>query len=268
MPPKAGSPPKAGTGGGETSTLREFVLIPGSPNTGTADAPQGAPPKSSTAAASSPSSNPQGLLLPLKSLRLDPAPVTGGHMVQGTVELVQAPGTDGLTVLLESSNQQLAGVPASVTITHGTASAETGSVVKATFRIDTQAVSAFTTVTIKARAGAQSLQSDLRILSPQVEWASFDAPRYCDGNNKGTIHYRLTGPAPSGLKVRASHSLNKTGSPTIEGVPKGNSAGTIRVALRRCVENDGQCHITGSLAVENPNRYSYHWDVTACYKPN
>jgi len=196
----------------------------------------------------------QAIPLPLKALQVNPSSVAGGNRVQGTVELVQAPGPNGVTVTLESSNPQLAGVPPRVTITHGVTSAETGPMYKATFPIDTRPVQEAKTVTIKARAGAHTLQANLRIKRPDIKSASFDSPNICDGNNKGTVRYTLTGPAPSGLKVSASVSGEISGS-TSETVPTGNSAGSMRMELSRCNKhNPGErCSIHGNARVVNSN---------------
>jgi hypothetical protein len=193
----------------------------------------------------------------LKALQVNPTGVAGGNRVLGTVELVQAPGPNGVTVTLESSNPQLAGVPPRVTITHGTASAETGPMVKATFPIDTQPVQEATTVIIRARAGVQTLQANLRIKRPGMKSARLLPPSICDGNNKGTVEYTLTGPAPSGLKVSAhvyvkAPNGNAGSTDKSETVAKGNSTGSMRIELPRCqAHNPGQsCSISGNARVQ------------------
>jgi hypothetical protein len=180
----------------------------------------------------------------LKALQVNPTGVAGGNRVLGTVELVQAPGPNGVTVTLESSNPQLAGVPPRVTITHGVTSAETGPMVKATFPIDTQPVQEATTVIIRARAGVQTLQANLRIKRPGMKSARLLPPSICDGNNKGTVEYTLTGPAPSGLKVSADVSGEISGS-TSETVPTGNSAGSMRMELSWCNKPGPMDHCSG-----------------------
>lgn len=213
-------------------------------------------------AAPAPGVSTQVVAFPLKALQVNPNPVAGGNRVQGTVELAQAPGPNGVTVTLESSNPQLAGVPPRVTITYGVTSAETGPMYKATFPIDTRPVQENTTVIIKARAGVQTLQASLRIQKPVMKSASLDSPSICDGHNKGTVKYTLTGPAPSGFKVYASAhvlqpgaSYGSGGEGESETVPTGNSAGSMRISLSRCqAHNPGQrCQIRGSARVEGAN---------------
>ncbi len=200
----------------------------------------------------------QAIPLSLKALQVNPSSVAGGNRVQGTVELVQPPGPNGVTVTLESSNPQLAGVPPRVTITHGVTSAETGPMYKATFPIDTHPVQEDTTVTIKARAGVHTLQANLRIKRPGMKSADLDPPYICDGSNKGTVKYTLTGPAPSGLKVTAhvtvrSPSGSSSTSDESETVPTGNSAGSMRIRLGRCqAHNPGErCTTYGNARVQS-----------------
>ncbi len=194
----------------------------------------------------------QAVPLLLKALQVSPTGVAGGNRVQGTVELVQAPGPNGVTVTLESSNPQLAGVPPRVTITHGVTSAETGPMYKATFPIDTHPVQEATTVTIKARAGVHTLQANLRIKRPGMKSASFEPPYICDGSKKATVKYTLTGPAPSGVKVAAHVSGGSSSGSTSETVPTGNSAGSMRMELSRCQKhNPGErCQMYGSVNVQ------------------
>jgi hypothetical protein len=195
---------------------------------------------------------------PLKSLRFDPF-VAGGNRVQGHVELVQPPGPNGVKVTLESSDPQLAAVPAQVTVTGGVTSAETGPMYMASFPIDTRPVPEANSVTIKARAGAQTLEANLRIIPPKVKSASLHPPSICDGHNKAKLTYTLTGPAPSGLKVSAkvNVSYSDTGGSSSgsanksETVPTGKTGGSMRIAPPRChAHNPGQrCQISGSASI-------------------
>ncbi|HEY7616029.1 MAG TPA: hypothetical protein VH744_04440 [Terriglobales bacterium] len=197
----------------------------------------------------------QALPMPLKALRvsaLEGQIIYGGNRVVGIVELNQPPGPNGVTVALESSDPQLAGVPSHVTVTGGMTSAVTGPMYTAGFDIATRPVAQGTTVIIRARAGVQTLEANLRIRTPGMKSASLNSPNICDGGNKGTLSYTLTGPAPSGLKVSAhgyvrapngvSNSFNESETAT-----QGNSTGTMRIALPRCpAHNPGQyCSING-----------------------
>ena len=245
------------SGKGDSIKPAEPPLVAGSPAPSTAAATPGKPATSNTPLAIPPSTTTQAAH-PLKSLRVIPTPgATGGNRWQGTVELVQAPGPNGLTVTLESGNTQLAQLPPSVTITYGATSAETGPVFKATFPIDTHAVNEDTNVTIRARAGVQTLQAELRIRMPIIATAFLDAPDICDGNNKRTVKYKLSGPAPSGLKVIASVWLQypsgyhgQTSSES-ETVPTGNSVGSMRIWIPPCFTQGYQrCTIQGHAKVE------------------
>ena len=209
----------------------------------------------------------QAVPLLLKALRVNPNDVAGGNRADGVVELSQAPDANGVTVTLESSNPQLAGVPPQITITHGTTSAETGPMFMATFPIDTQAVNQDTTVTIKAHVGVQTLQANLRIRRPGLKEAHFWSPTICDGDNKGTVHYILTGPAPSGLRVSAhSNVIVGGGRDADENVPVGKSEGTLQIGLALCRADKpgGQCSITGSARVEGATSASF---FGSCVRP-
>lgn len=200
------------------------------------------------------------LPFPLKALRisaLEGQVIYGGNRVVGTVELNQPPGQNGVTVALESSDPQLAGVPPRVTVTGGVTSAETGPMYTARFDITTRPVQNDTTVIIRARAGVQTLEANLRIRRPTMKSASHDAPNICDGNNKGTVKYTLTGPAPSGLKVYASGYVRAPSGSSgqfsaSETVTKGNSGGSMRTELPRCQAHNPneRCSIQGSARVE------------------
>jgi len=235
--------PKVDVTASEGSTA---TAIRGRPATPTTAAKQPAP--GTTPANPGGSATTQAVPFLLKALQVNPTGVAGGNRVLGTVELVQAPGPNGVTVTLESSNPQLAGVPPRVTITHGVTSAETGPMVKATFPIETHPVQETQIVTIKAHVGVQTLQANLYIKRPGMKYASLVPPSICGGGNKGTVKYTLTGPAPSGLKVSASVSGEISGS-TSETVPTGNSAGSMRMELSRCNKhNPGErCYMYGSV---------------------
>jgi hypothetical protein len=195
---------------------------------------------------------------PLKSLRFDPV-VAGGNRLQGHVELVQPPGPNGVEVTLESSDPQLAAVPAQVTVTDGVTSAETGPMYMASFPIDTRSVPEAKSVTIKARAGLQILQTNLRITPPKVKSAYLNPPSICNGSNKAKLTYTLTGPAPSGLKVSGSVSVHlpsgmsgSAGSVNkSETVPAGKTDGSMRIRLPRCLAHkpNERCSISGSARV-------------------
>lgn len=205
---------------------------------------------------------------PLKDLRVSPKELAGGNPVSGTVELHQAPGPGGVTVALESSDPELAEVPSQVTVTGGVTSAETGPMYSAKFDIATRAVHESKVVTIRARAGVQTLEARFRINPPQVKSASLDPPSVCDGNNKATVAFELTGPAPSGgITVTATLHLQSTntgaglGSGTSEKtVPSGTRSGSMRVNPGLCKNKhdgyQGRCDVSGWVRVEIENATS------------
>jgi hypothetical protein len=78
----------------------------------------------------------------LNALSLNPISVTGGNSSTGTVTLTGAAPTEGAAVSLTSSNNAIAGVPATVTIAAGATSA--------TFTATTSSVAATSTSTITA----------------------------------------------------------------------------------------------------------------------
>jgi hypothetical protein len=196
----------------------------------------------------------QAVPLPLKALRVSAVEGTytyGGNPVRGIVELNQPPGPSGVTVTLESSDPQLAGVPPSVTVTGGVTSAETGPMYTAAFPINTRPVQEDTTVIIRARVGAQTLQANLRIRRPVIKGASLNPPNICPGD--GRVSYTITGPAPSGLKVSANVSGSNGGDGSGgETVPTGKTSGSFRIDLSRCnLHNPGQrCSLHGWVRVE------------------
>lgn len=253
------------SGSGVDSVKPGYIKPVATPEPRTA-APSGRPPTSGMT---------QALPRPLKALRVSPNTVAGGNQVQGTVELVQPPGPNGVTVKLESGNPQIAGVPSHVTVTHGVTSAETGPIYTQTFVINTQSVQEDTSVAIRARAGTQTLEVNLRIRRPSIKSASLDAPNICDGSNKGKVSYTLTGPAPSGLKVFVRAGVQAANgqisySDESETVSTGNSAGSIRIRLPRCqAHNPGQrCLITGTARVEGSNTGVSHFGSGCGHPPD
>jgi len=214
------------------------------------------------AGAAAAGSEAQAVAHPMKSLRFDPS-VAGGNKVQGHVELFQPPGPGGLQVALESSDPQLASVPSHITVTGGVTSAETGPMYMGSFPINTRPVHETKKVTIKARVGVQTLLADLRITPPRLKSAALHGPGTCDGSKKGKVTYTLTGPAPSGLKVRASGNMHWSmgggqayGSGSFSGgetVPTGKTGGSFRVSVSRCgAPQAGRCNLTGSARLEGP----------------
>ena len=145
----------------------------------------------------------------------------------------------------------------SVTVTSGVASAETGSVFKATFPVDTFAVNADKYVRIYAHAGAQTLHAGLDVRVARVETARLELISKCDGR-KGKVSYTLTGPAAAGLTIKAHVTMEEpNGNIKIadggETVPTGNSGGAFRIEMPTCRTqySNQSCTIHGSVRIEN-----------------
>lgn len=259
-PAPGATPPKPGKG--EPGTPKEVPVVAGSPGPGTTTTgtklvlpppspPVAAGPPASTAKAIPPSATTE-VPRPLASLRVNPptgAGMPGGIRVQGIVELTEAPGPGGLTVTLESGNPQLVSLPPSVTFAYGTTSADTGpQAITATFPIDTRPVLESKTVVIRARTGAQAVQANLYIHTPNVKSASLENAWMCDGSKKATMKYTLDGPAAAGFKVEGHVTVSSSGSNGVAAtVPTGNSAGSFQIMLPRCqLHGPGErCQING-----------------------
>ena len=91
----------------------------------------------------------------LSAVGLNPTSVTGGSRSTGTVTLTGSAPSGGVVVSLSSSNANVAGVPASVTVAAGTSSAS--------FTATTVAVSASTGVTVTAASGGVTRTATLTV---------------------------------------------------------------------------------------------------------
>jgi hypothetical protein len=94
----------------------------------------------------------------LVSVTLNPTSVQGGNASQGTVTLSDAAPAGGSVVTLASSNTAVAGVPASVTVPAGAASA--------TFTVATNTVTSTTTATITGTFNSVQRSATLTITAP------------------------------------------------------------------------------------------------------
>jgi hypothetical protein len=262
-------PPRASQGvglaAGRTLTTWAKFIVPASVTKVTVTLPGaaqpwenvaiGAPLPSSSSAGPSPPVAPSTIRsnMPLKDLginseageRLDR--MVGGNPVYGTVALSQAPPAGGLLVTLTSSNPDVVKVPSQITVNQGATSAETGPVYVSRFDVTIRAVRERTPITITARAGGQTLQANVVVLSPGVESASISMyapdPRgpVCDGQTEGTVHWRLNGPAPSGdTKI----VVLVTGNHREKDVASGDREGTLKFLPDRCGFTNG-CSFTG-----------------------
>ena len=94
------------------------------------------------------------------SLSISPQSIQGQGQPQGTVTLGSAAPSSGVVVQLQSSNTNVAKVPASVTVTGGSRTA--------TFAIDTSTVQSPTTVTITASFSGTSMSANLTVTAGTV----------------------------------------------------------------------------------------------------
>jgi hypothetical protein len=91
----------------------------------------------------------------LSAVGLNPTSVTGGSPSTGTITLTGPAPSGGVVVSLSSSNANVAGVPASVTVAAGTSSAS--------FTVTTVAVSGSTGVTVTATSGGVARTTTLTV---------------------------------------------------------------------------------------------------------
>jgi peptidoglycan/xylan/chitin deacetylase (PgdA/CDA1 family) len=114
------------------------------------------------------------LTVQLSSIGLNPATVVGGNSVQGTIALTSAAPAGGAIVTLSGSNDTVALVPSSVTISAGSTTAS--------FNIATAAVSASTALVITANYSGTAKTATLNVspfalsLLPNSGWSL----RYAD----------------------------------------------------------------------------------------
>jgi hypothetical protein len=94
----------------------------------------------------------------LNTLTLTPTSVTGGTTSQGTVTLTSAAPTGGAVVSLSSSNTTVATIPASVTVSAGTTSAN--------FTVTTSSVTTSTAVSISGSYGGTTRSATLTVTPP------------------------------------------------------------------------------------------------------
>lgn len=136
----------------------------------------------------------------VSTVTLNPASVTGGASVTGTVTLNQAAGSNGVTVKFSSSKPALAAVPSSVVVQPGSTSA--------TFIIQTYPVAGSPNVVteppssdISAQAGTSTVSAKLTVLPPTFTTLTLN-PASLAGSNPSTGQVSLSGAAPpSGVTI-------------------------------------------------------------------
>ena len=146
----------------------------------------------------------------LNTITVNPSTVTGGNSSTGTAALTAAAPAGGAVVSLSSSNTDVAGVPASVTVAAGSTSA--------TFAITTSSVAANATVTLTASYGGTSRTGSLTV-TPVPPPASLQTvalnPLSVTGGGNSTGTVTLSSAAPTGGAAVALSSSNTA----LAGVP-------------------------------------------------
>jgi PKD repeat protein len=159
----------------------------------------------------------------LSSISVSPAVLEGGGSATGTVYLNTTAPSGGAVVVLSSGNGA-ANVPASITITAGLSSAS--------FTIATTAVTALTAVTISGTYPAATTKTTNLTIAPSPTPLSVTlAPSTVTGGNPATGTVLLSGPAPAGGAVVAlASSLTSSATvPASLSIPAGASSGTFTV---------------------------------------
>ena len=131
------------------------------------------------------------VILPLKlvSINMNPNPVTGGNLVQGTVTL-NGPAPAGGTTVSLTSNSANAMVPSAVTIPAGLTSQ--------TFVVTTKPVSVNAAATISAAFGGSTVQARLTILPSTLQSVSITPVEFVGGSaTTVTCTVTLTGATTS-----------------------------------------------------------------------
>ena len=157
----------------------------------------------------------------LSTLTLSPSSVTGGTSAQGTVTLSSAAPSGGLVVSL-SDNSSLTGLPASVTVPAGSASAS--------FSITTSTVGTSSSATISAVYGGVTRTASLTVNPPALSALTLNPASVTGGTSaQGTV--TLSGAAPSGgLVVALSDNTSVTSLPASVTVPAGSTSASFTVS--------------------------------------
>ena len=152
---------------------------------------------------------PQRLLLQgISSITLNPASVTGGTQVLGTVTLLQPASSGGVVVTLRSSNLAVAPVPQGVVVQPGATAA--------TFVVQTQPVAANPNIVnpnppavqISAQIGNSApVIAQLTVLPPTLLALTLN-PASVPGGSSSTGTVTISGPAPSGGLVVTLSTLS------------------------------------------------------------
>jgi hypothetical protein len=188
---------------------------------------------------------PQGLLFRtltppgVSGVTLNPSTVTGGLTSVGRVTLTAEAGPGGVTVTLTSSNPAAATVPATLTIPVGATSQ--------TFLVQSSAVAAATSTTIKAAVNGSSKSATLKVQPLAVAALNF-SPTTVEGGTYTFLSIALNGPAPSGGAVVTLTNSDTTDAdvPATVTIPAG-SPGIWVLVNTNLVSASAKATVTGTL---------------------
>ncbi len=133
------------------------------------------------------------------SVVLNPVNVAGGTSSVGTITLNAPAPNGGALVTLNSSNPQLAAVPANVTVAANGAAA--------TFAVTTSPIASNTPVTVSASYNSSTQSATLTVLSPLLSSVSL-SPSSVQGGSAANGTVTLNAPAPTGGAVVTLSSSN------------------------------------------------------------
>lgn len=189
------------------------------------------------------------------ALTLAPDAVTGGDASTGTITLNAAAPEGGVVVALASAGPALAGIPASVTVAAGAATA--------TFPVTTQPVTAATTVDLSATFGEGTQTATLTVLAPQPPAAPASLTATAVSRTRITLAWRDSSATESGFEIErktegGAFSLVATVGPNVTTlIDDGLASGTTYVYRVRAsssagpsgYSNEASARTTGLLVI-------------------
>jgi hypothetical protein len=160
---------------------------------------------------------------PIAGFTITPSTVAAGVPAQGAVTLSAAAPPAGATVVLSSSNQLIASVPASIAVAGGSRSA--------TFAIATSAVTAPTIVTITASFGGTNRSATITVTPPLLALAHLTvSPSAIVGGLSAQGIVTLSSPAASGgAAILLSSNSASASVPGVVTVAAGASAAAFAI---------------------------------------
>lgn len=173
----------------------------------------------------------------LKSLTVSPANVTGGVSATGKITLNAPAPSGGKTVALSSDNG-VAGIPATATVAEGASTAS--------FTITTTPVDADVLVGISATYAGLTKNSALTVKEPIIKSVQLHPASVIGGvSSSGTI--TLSGPAPSGgVSISLAGNDASVSLPSSLIIPEASNSGTFPLTTT-AVANDVAVSITATV---------------------